>query len=125
MNPKPEAEVSRFDTLRWSAALAIVVVAIGLYHYFAQQLLVVRVGGVLLAFAVALVLVWGTRLGQEAIGYLGDSRVELRKVVWPTRQETLQTTLAVALMVLVMGIFLWLLDMLLLWGVRLLTGQGG
>ena len=50
--------------------------------------------------------------------------LEVRKVVWPTRAETLQTTLAVLLMVLLVGIFLWLLDMFLLWAIQILTGQG-
>ena len=45
-------------------------------------------------------------------------------MVWPTRAETVQTTLAVILMVFLVGIFLWLLDMLLLWAIQLLTGQG-
>ena len=53
------------------------------------------------------------------------SRIELRKVVWPTRQETLQTTLVVFVAVFVMGIFFWLLDMILGSVTRALTGQGG
>ena len=53
-----------------------------------------------------------------------SSRGELRKVVWPTRQETLQTTLTVFVFVLILGIFFWLLDMGLLWITRALTGQG-
>ncbi|MEA2094042.1 MAG: preprotein translocase subunit SecE, partial [Pseudomonadota bacterium] len=49
---------------------------------------------------------------------------EVRRVVWPSRQETVQTTLVVLLMVLLVGIFLWLLDMVLLWAIQILTGQG-
>ena len=51
--------------------------------------------------------------------------MEVRKVVWPTRQETIQTTLVVFAMVLVMGVVLWLFDMLLMATVKALTGQGG
>lgn len=119
-----ETETGRFDTLLWGAAVVIVVVAMVAFYWFAETLLAVRVIGLLAAVAVAVAIAVRTRLGGEVLGYLRDSRVELRKVVWPTRQETLQTTLAVFLMVTVMGIFLWLLDMLLLWGVRVLTGQG-
>ena len=54
-----------------------------------------------------------------------DAKLEVRKVVWPTRQETIQTTLVVLVMVLIIGILLWLVDMLLLAIVRALTGQGG
>jgi len=66
-----------------------------------------------------------TLVGGRALGFLSDARTEVRKVVWPTRQETLQTALIVFGVVIFMGIVLWLLDMLLLWAVRLLTGQGG
>ena len=62
--------------------------------------------------------------GQRLWAFIQGSRVEIRKVVWPTRAETLQTTLAVLLMVLLVGIFLWLLDMFLLWAIQILTGQG-
>jgi preprotein translocase subunit SecE len=51
--------------------------------------------------------------------------VELRKVVWPTREETIQTTVTVLVFALIMGVFFWLLDMFLLYATRLLTGQGG
>jgi preprotein translocase subunit SecE len=54
-----------------------------------------------------------------------ESRVELRKVVWPTRQETGMTTLAVFVFVIVAGTFFWVLDVILSWATRTLTGQGG
>jgi preprotein translocase subunit SecE len=58
------------------------------------------------------------------LGFITGAQNEVRRVVWPTRQETVQTTLAVVLMVFLVGIFLWLLDMILLWAIQLLTGQG-
>jgi preprotein translocase subunit SecE len=57
--------------------------------------------------------------------FAGDARNEVRKVVWPTRQETLQTTLIVIVMVLILGIILWLFDRMLMSILRFLTGQGG
>jgi preprotein translocase subunit SecE len=57
--------------------------------------------------------------------FAGDARTEVRKVVWPTRQETMQTTLVVIVMVLILGIILWLFDMMLMGILRFLTGQGG
>ncbi len=57
--------------------------------------------------------------------FLQQVRAEVSKVVWPSRQETMQTTLIVFVMVLIMGIMLWLFDMLLMNIVRALTGQGG
>ena len=62
-----------------------------------------------------------TGIVDRAKGVIG----ELRKVVWPSRQETLQTTLAVFLFVTVAGVFFWLLDAILAWLTKLLTGQGG
>ncbi|MGB8692621.1 MAG: preprotein translocase subunit SecE [Steroidobacteraceae bacterium] len=64
-------------------------------------------------------------MGRRSWQFALDSRVELRKVVWPSRQETLQTTLAVFLFVTVAGLFFWLLDAILAWVTKLLTGQGG
>jgi len=63
--------------------------------------------------------------GKELWRFILGSRIEVRKMVWPNRQETMQTTLAVFVFVLVMGVFFWVLDMFLLWATRLLTGQGG
>jgi len=64
-------------------------------------------------------------LGRNVWGFVLESKQEVRKVVWPTREETFRTTLLVFGMVFIVGLILWLLDMFLFWGVRLLTGQGG
>jgi preprotein translocase subunit SecE len=64
-------------------------------------------------------------VGRELWRFIQGSRIELRKVVWPNRQETGQTTLVIIFFVIIMGIFFWLLDMLLAWAARMLTGQGG
>ena len=72
----------------------------------------------------AALLFWSTQ-GQVLWQFVQGSRIELRKMVWPTRQETLQTTLVVAVFVLLLGVFFWLVDMLLAWAMRHLTGQGG
>jgi preprotein translocase subunit SecE len=63
--------------------------------------------------------------GKALWRFVNSSRVELRKVVWPTREEAIQTTIAVIIFTVVMGVFFWLLDMFLLWVTRFLTGQGG
>lgn len=64
-------------------------------------------------------------MGKRSWQFILDSRVELRKVVWPSRQETLQTTAVVFGFVVIAGLFFWVLDLLLAWVTRLLTGQGG
>lgn len=66
-----------------------------------------------------------TAPGRVLWQFASDARMEVRKVVWPSRQETLQTTLIVIVMVLIVGIILWLFDMVLMAILRALTGQGG
>ena len=77
--------------------------------------------GVVAALAVFALSPMGRRFWQ----FILDSRVELRKVVWPSRQETLQTTAVVFGFIVIAGLFFWVLDVLLAWGTRLLSGQGG
>jgi preprotein translocase subunit SecE len=63
--------------------------------------------------------------GRELWSYVQSSRVELRKMVWPTRQETIRTTAVVFVFVMALAVFFWLVDMGLAWGARHVTGQGG
>ena len=125
MNVKVETQTSRFDSLKLLAAVGILVVAVLGFYYFGEHSLLLRVVGLLLAGGAAVAVVYQTSVGRAVWQLAQDSRTEVRKVVWPTRTETVQTTLIVFVMVIVVGIILWLLDMFLLWAVRLLTGQGG
>jgi preprotein translocase subunit SecE len=125
MNPKSETHTSRLDTYKWLLAILIVLAALVAFYYFADILLAIRVAGLLVAATGAVLIVLRTELGGGVLEFTRDARMELRKVVWPTRAETMQTGLAVIVMVVVMGVLLWLLDVLLFWLVRLLTGQGG
>ncbi|HDN69342.1 MAG TPA: preprotein translocase subunit SecE, partial [Gammaproteobacteria bacterium] len=90
-----------------------------------DQLLVVRVLGLLAVAGLSVFIAAQSTTGRNIITFIGGVKVEVRKVVWPTRAETVQTTLAVLLMVLLVGIFLWFLDMFLLWAIQVITGQGG
>jgi preprotein translocase subunit SecE len=124
MNAKVEAESSRLDSLKLGAAVLMVAGGIYAFYHFEDQHLVLRVLGLLAVAAIAIFLAAQTDLGRNVLGFIGGAQSEVRRVVWPTRTETVQTTLAVVLMVFLVGIFLWLLDMLLLWAIQLLTGQG-
>ncbi|MGB0221597.1 preprotein translocase subunit SecE [Sinimarinibacterium flocculans] len=94
------------------------------YYFETQYNALIRVlmllGGLLVALGVA----YQTAAGRSLWGYVVGSRIELRKVVWPTRQESVQATLMIAVVVLIMALLLWGLDSLLLWGVETLTGRG-
>jgi len=77
-------------------------------------------GGLVLGSVVVALSRYGTALKQFWV----DSRVELRKIVWPTRHETGMTTLVVFVFVIASGVFFWLLDLVLAWATRAFTGQG-
>ena len=66
-----------------------------------------------------------TEQGRALIAFAKDARIEMRKVVWPTRQETIQTTLVVLALVVVMAILLWIIDTPLMWAIGWMTGQRG
>ena len=88
-------------------------------------MLIYRVLGVVDVVLMALALMLTTDNGRSVWSFMLESKQEVRKVVWPSRQETTQTTLMVFAMVFIVGLILWLLDMFLFWGIRVLTGQGG
>jgi len=125
MNSKVDAPESRLDSAKLGFSIALLLGAVVAFYYFEDQSLLFRVLGLVAVAIVALLIASRTAVGARTIGFAQDARTEVRKVVWPTRQETVQTTLIVFVMVIIMGIMLWLFDMFLLWAVRLLTGQGG
>lgn len=120
-----ESGKSKLDSVKLLAALVLLGVGVAGFYYLENESQLYRVLGLLVVVLMAVGVVYTTDLGKRVAGFMGDSRTEVRKVVWPTRQETIQTTLIVVVAVFIIGIFLWLLDMLLLWGVQVLTGQGG
>ena len=124
MNAKVETESGRFDSIKLGAAVLLLAAAIVAFYRFDDQLLVVRVLGLLAAAGVSVFIAAQSTTGRNIISFISGAKAEVRKVVWPTRAETMQTTMAVMLMVLLVGIFLWLLDMVLLWAIQILTGQG-
>jgi preprotein translocase subunit SecE len=125
MNTKADTSGSVLDIVKLLVAATILVGGVGAYYFYADASVLLRAIGVLLALIAAIgVAVWTTQ-GQTLWRFVQGARVELRKVIWPTREEALQTTLAVLVFALVMGVFFWLLDLFLLWVTRLLTGQGG
>ena len=122
MNVKAEAKDSRFDLLKWLAVAALVIAAVVGNQYFSAQPILYRVLVLLVVAAVAAVVALQTAKGQAFWSLAKEARVEIRKVVWPTRQETTQTTLIVVAVVLVMALLLWGLDSLLGWIVSVIVG---
>ena len=123
MVTKAEQQVSSgFDTVKLLVSLMILVAGVVGFYYFKEEPQLFRVLGILGVVVVVFLLVSTTLIGKKSLGFARDARVEVRKVVWPTRQETTQTTIAVLVMVLIVAIMLWLIDMFLGWGVKSLLG---
>ena len=94
------------------------------FYYFEAQPTYVRLLGLLAVVAAAVFVAVQTNKGRSIWRFSTDARTEVRKVVWPTRQETLQTLLIIGIAVLLTAIFLWAVDSLLFMLVRYATGQG-
>ena len=125
MSTSTETQGSVFDTIKLLIALLVLLAGIAGFYYFAEESLLYRVLGILGMVVVAIGIAATTAKGKGLIGFLGLSRTEVRKMVWPTRAETIQTTLMVFILVVILSIFLWFVDMLLGAGVKALLSVGG
>jgi preprotein translocase subunit SecE len=125
MNARAEAGSSGLDTAKLVVSATIIVAGIWAFYFFAGYSLLLRVVVLLALSGGAAALALTTAPGRQLWRFAVDSRMEVRKVVWPTRQETMQTTLIVIVMVFLLGVLLWLFDMVLMAILRFLTGQGG
>lgn len=124
MAGKAEAERSGLDTAKLVAAVLLVVAGVVAFYWFEANSLLYRVLGLLAIVGMAIGIFFTTTPGRSLWIFLNDSRNEVRKMVWPTRAEALQTTLIVILVVIIVAIFLWLVDMFLGWSVRSIIGTG-
>lgn len=111
------------DTMKLLLALVVLAAGIVGFYWFADEIhFAVRVAGLVVALVAAGLIAVFTGPGRALAGFASETRFELRKVVWPTKQETMQTTLVVMVVVVIISIVLWLIDMLLAWIVRALVG---
>lgn len=124
MNAKSETGAGAFDTVKLSLAVALLLGGIVGYYVFDEQSVLLRAAGVIVGVALALVVAMQSSQGRELWRFIQNSRVELRKVVWPTRNEVRNTTFAVIVFVVIMGVFFWILDFFLLKVTQMLTGRG-
>ena len=123
MVAKTEEVVSnKLDSFKLLLAIAVLILGIVGFYYYEAESQLYRVLGVVFTSMVAIAISSTTRMGQGLIGFAREARMEVRKVVWPTRQETVQTTFMVIIAVIVIGIFLWLVDMLLAQAIQMVTG---
>tara|TARA_A100000164_G_scaffold137044_1_gene121686 strand:- start:247 stop:618 length:372 start_codon:yes stop_codon:yes gene_type:complete len=117
-----KAESVGIDRLRWLVAISLIVAGVGGNWYFQSESLLVRVAALLSIMGLAVLVIWNSRKGKEIVSLLRESRSEVRRVVWPTNQETNQTTLVVLVIVLIFSLILWGLDSLLGWIISSIIG---
>ncbi len=125
MTTQAEAATSVIDVVKLVFSVVFLVAGLAAFYLFAEYALLYRVLALVLIAVIVLFMTLTTEKGRSFRVFMQEAKQEVRKVVWPSRQETTQTTLMVFAMVFVVGLILWLLDMVLFWGVQLLTGQGG
>jgi preprotein translocase subunit SecE len=122
MNSNIETQKSPLDYVKWVLVAAVVSVAVVGNAIYSDESLLYRVIAVLVLSAVAIGLSLTTEQGKRFSQFVRASWLEVKKVVWPTREETRQTTIIVIVAVLIVGIILYFLDMLFGWLVKLLIG---
>jgi preprotein translocase subunit SecE len=118
-------DAKKLSGLKWLMVGILISGGLIANYYYSYQPWPYRLLGWLALLAAAGALASQTNYGHVFINFARDSRMELRKVVWPTRQETVQTTLIIAVMVVVLALLLWGIDGVLVWLIGWLTGQRG
>ena len=112
------------DKIKLALAVLLVIAGDAGFYYLGDKALILRIASVLAGLVAAVLVAWTTEPGRQFYVYAQEAVAETRKVVWPSRKETVQTTGMVLAFVLVMAIFLWIVDAVLVWGVKLLMGPG-
>jgi preprotein translocase subunit SecE len=113
------------DTALMTLSILVLFIGIGAFYWYDDKALPFRIAMVVVGLLAAAGLAWLSWYGREFWQFAQASRIELRKVVWPSRDETVKTTYVVFIFAIVMGLFFWGLDWVLTWLTRLLTGQSG
>jgi preprotein translocase subunit SecE len=111
------------DKIKMAVAALLAAAGVGGFYFLDQNPMIVRVVSVLAGLVAGAVVFWTSGPGKQFHEFGRESVVETKKVVWPTRKETLQTTGVVFVFMVVMALFLWMVDASLLWVVKKLLGQ--
>jgi len=122
MKHNAEVQESRHDGLKWAVVVTLLVLAVIGNTYFADQALLYRVLGVVVLSVAAALIALTTTKGRDLVELARSAKKEIQRVVWPTRAETVQTTVIVLVAVLVVGLMLWLIDTLLGWAMSGVIG---
>ena len=122
LSTNAENKAGSLDWLKWLIVAALLAGGVFANWYYQDEMLLIRVVGLLATAAVAILLALQTARGKTIWVLLKESRTEVRRVVWPSNQETTQTTMVVLLLVVIFALILWGLDSLLGWIVSSIIG---
>jgi preprotein translocase subunit SecE len=118
-------DVGTADKVKLGAAVVAVAAGVAAYYALGSQASWIRWLSVVAGIAIAAIVLALSRFGRDFSEFVVSSRVELRKIVWPNRNDALVTTGVVFAFVAISAVFFWGLDLVLAWATRALTGQGG
>lgn len=124
MSHQTKTHGGSMDSFKWAVVVALIASGVIGNHHFSDQSVLIRLLVLLVLIAATCFVALRTSKGQKFWQFALEARAELRKVVWPNRQETIQTTLMVLAIVSIVGFLLWGIDALLLKFIALLTGYG-
>jgi preprotein translocase subunit SecE len=125
MNVEQKVGRPSTDAVKFGASAVLTALGVMAFYYLADSGRLLRLLALLAPLGAAVAIALLTGPGQQLIAFGRDTQVEVKKVVWPSRQETIQTTGVIIAIVVVTALFLWILDMLLGGFTRWLLGQGG
>jgi len=124
MNASTENQPSgSLDIVKWGIVFLLLAASIGGNYIYGEESVLIRAVAIVAAVAIAGLIAMQTEKGRTAVTFAKEARTETRKVVWPTRQEAVQTTGIVLVVTLLMSFLLWGLDSILFWVVGLITGM--
>ena len=112
------------DKIKLSLAFILLMAGVAGYYYFREHATIIRVLAVMAGMVAASAVAWTSLPGKQFFAFSKESVAETRRVVWPSRKETMQTTGVVFALVVLVALFLWVVDASLMWLMQLLMGQG-
>jgi len=123
MNASTESQPSTsLDGLKWVVIILLLAGAVVGNYIFTEESVLIRAIAIVISVVIAGLIAMQTEKGRTAVSFAKESRTEVRKVVWPTRQEAIQTTAIVLVVTAIMSVLLWGLDSVLFWVVGFVTG---
>lgn len=125
MTMKLVEQGAAFNKFKWLTVILLLTAGIVANYYYSQIVWPLRLLVWLFGLPIVAFIAFQTQQGKKTLEFIREARVELRKISWPTRQETVQTTFIIAIVVVIISIALWGADGVLMWLIGWLTGQRG